>query len=427
MSVSAHALVHVGEPHDTYYCDTKNAMKQSIPVDYNTRYSQDFTNKGAGTSVITISPNAGIRHVVVTLGYDAGTLSSVAGYALERGWGYNAIEQVSFRIGGSSQYFLSGAQLLARNMRLVRTKEQKNSILSLGGTEVTPGSEAAPLAQYAYIPISVWAAPGEDGLGLPLSSDLLAQQIQITITLKPSTAFWINSPGGTQVPPPTQFNTAYAQIEQLEFKDRGMALSNRVDMDTHMYAFPLPTFDQQEFVFTSSVAGSLSGPGVKALTLSGFRSGEVKKIQVWCVRTANSADATFVPNPLLWEKPQAIEVLYMGLKYATYQNGSSAIWNLLDGTSPSAVDQSKIILGSAGTFAQSKGELSQWVELPFAQPTGADYESLVMTHGKEILNGIANLNIVLPDTATTSQYEVHVVYVYNASVGFSKSTAELIF
>jgi len=102
MSTSAHALVHVGELHDLYYCDTKNAMKQSIPVDYNTRYTQNLTNLTSGTSVTTISPNAGIRHVVAVLGYNAGNSAMAAlngAWGLERGWGYNAIEQISFRIG----------------------------------------------------------------------------------------------------------------------------------------------------------------------------------------------------------------------------------------------------------------------------------------------------------------------------------------
>jgi len=90
MSTSAHALVHIGEPHDLYYCDTQNAKKQSIPVDYNTRYTQNFTNLTSGVSVITISPNAGIRHVVAVLGYNGGNtqMSALNGaWALPRGWG----------------------------------------------------------------------------------------------------------------------------------------------------------------------------------------------------------------------------------------------------------------------------------------------------------------------------------------------------
>ena len=176
---SSQALVRVGEPLDMYYTDHENAKKQAIPVEYDTRYSQAFSNPNAGVSVFTLPPNQGVRHVLIVVGYSASQIASATAGgvgALERGWGYKAISQISFRIGGSSQYFLSGQQLLARNLRLCRTKEQRNSILSLGGQQVggIPGSPttATSVAQYAYIPVSIWAAPGEDELGVPLPTDL---------------------------------------------------------------------------------------------------------------------------------------------------------------------------------------------------------------------------------------------------------------
>jgi len=176
--MSAQALVRVGEPLDLYYCDKDNAKKQAIPVSYDTRYSQNLTNLTQGVSVFTIPPNQGVRHCIVVLGYSAAALAGQTGnYALEQGWGYNAIRQISFRIGGSSQYFLSGTQLLQRNLRLTRTKNQRDSLLSLGGQQcysapAGAGSGDFATAQYAYIPISIWAAPGEDELGLPLPTDL---------------------------------------------------------------------------------------------------------------------------------------------------------------------------------------------------------------------------------------------------------------
>jgi len=415
---SAHALVHIGEPHDLYYTDERNAMKQSIPVDYNTRYSQEFSNKASGVSVLVIPPNQGVRHALIVLGYSAASLASANGsFALERGWGYKAISQVSFRIGGSSQYFLSGDQLLARNLRLCRTKEQRNSILSLGGSEViSTGAGSISTDQFAYIPVSVWAAPGEDELGVPLPTDLLSQQVQLTCQLLPATQWWSNSPSfSPQVQPPSAFDTAYFQIEQFEMKDRGMALANRVDMNTHMYTMPLPTFDQQEVTFQLGPSAA-----VQPVVLTGFRAGEVKKVQIWCSPTNDAS------NDLNWSLPKAVTLLYAGLTYAVYNNGSSAIWNLMDGTAPAAVDQSKLILSPTAPFAfTSTPVLSQWVELPFAQPTGSDYEADILVHGKEITNGIVNLQVTLPDSTTA--WTLHVVYVYNCSVGFSKGSAELIF
>jgi len=426
---SSQALVRVGEPLDMYYTDHENAKKQAIPVEYDTRYSQAFSNPNQGVSVFTLPPNQGVRHVLIVLKYSAAqvTAATAGGVgALPRGWGYEAIQQISWRVGGSSQYFLSGSQLLARNLRLCRTKEQRNSILSLGGSQVGGNPAATTTAtttdQYAYIPVSVWAAPGEDELGVPLPTDLLSQQVQITCNLNAPNSYWLVNSTGTAPTIPSGFATAYFQVEQLQMKDRGMALANRINMNDHLYSMPLPTFDQQEVVFASqSAAAGVSIP----LTLTGFRAGEVKKIQVWLQPSgsvANVLPAGANPNSQVWVKPAAIEILYAGLKYATYQDGSSAMWCLLDGTAPAAVDASSLAISTTGWTSTSS--LSEWVELPFAQPTGSDYEADVLVHGKEITNGIVNMNVTLPDTNT---YDVHVVYVYNCTLGFSKGSAELIF
>ena len=85
---------------------------------------------------------------------------------------YNAIQQVSFRIGGSSQYFLTGQQLLARNLRMCRTKNQADSLFNLGGNALSQAADftaaGAGTGAYAYIPISIWSPPSEDELSVPL-------------------------------------------------------------------------------------------------------------------------------------------------------------------------------------------------------------------------------------------------------------------
>lgn len=419
---SAQALLRIGEPLDMYYVEGDNARKQSIPVEYDTRYIQAFSNPSSGVSVLTIPPNQGVRHCLIVLGYSAASISSQSGSrALERGWGYKAIEQISFRIGGSSQYFLTGDQLLARNLRLCRTAVQRDAILSLGGSECKVPADFA-VDQYAYIPVSIWCAPGEDELQLPLPTDLLSQQVQITAQLV-GNAFWSGPITGVGAPadvvPPAAFDTAYFQIEQLSMRDRGMGLANRVDMNTHMYSMPLPTFDQQEVLL------QLSGAANQPVVLTGFRAGEVKKLQVYLTRNDAAGAISAADNALRWYAPDSVEVLYAGLKYAQYNNGSSRMWNLLDGTAPAAVNQSA--LSVSGTAWTSVPVLSEWCELPFGQPSGSDYEADILVHGKEITNGIVNMNITPPQSVGASSWTLHVVYVYNSTLVFSRGTAELSF
>lgn len=419
--MSAQALVRIGSPLDLYYQDSDNARKQIIPTIVDTRYTQEFSNKSSGTSVFTIPPNQGLGQLLVVLGYSASSVNGQTGnYALARGWGYEAIEQISFRIGGSSQYFLTGSQLLARNLRLARTQSQRDALLQLGGSECKAATDFDDDVM-AFVPLSIWAATGEDELNLPLPSDLLSQQVQITVQLKPSSVFWHLASGGVPSAIPAAFDMAYFQVQQVQMKDRGMALANRVNMDTEMYSMALPTFDQFEAKF--QLSGNAGANIQQPVVLTGFRAGEVKKIQLYL--TLNSD----VANPNRLYPPKAVQMLYAGQVYANFQNGSSAIWNLINGTSPAAVNQSA--LTSALGVWSSTPVLAQWCELPLAQHTGSDYESDILTHGMEITNGIINLNIVPPVVAGTegvaNTWSLHVVYVYNCTLGFSKGTSDLIF
>jgi len=426
---SSQALARIGAPIDLYYADAENAKVQAIPVEYNTRFSQDFSNKGAGTSVFLIPPGNGLRHVVIAIGYNASSINTQTGSrALPRGWGYSAISQVSFRIGGSSQYFLSGQQLLARNMRLCRTQSQRDAILQLGGAECKVATDF-DVAQYAYIPVSVWAAPGDDGICLPLPADLLSQPVQVTCTLNPTSGFWtgpIAGFGGGDVAPPAQLDTATFTVEQFVMADKAMSLASRVDLNTHSYGMPLPSFDQQVFQAPLQV-----GLANQSVALSGFRAGEVTKLQIWLTKstTSSSAVATAVINPNLFYAPKEVTCLYAGVIFAQYLNGSSKIWNLLDGTAPAAVNQS-VLAVTGGAFVSSAG-LSQWAELPFAMPSGTDYEADVLRHGKQITNGIVNLQITPPDLeptdSTTTGWTLNVAYVYNATASFSKGSCDLVF
>jgi hypothetical protein len=427
---SSQALARIGAPIDLYYADAENAKVQAIPVEYNTRYSQEFSNKAAGVSVFLIPPGNGLRHVVIALGYNAATINTQTGSrALPRGWGYSAISQISFRIGGSSQFFLSGQQLLARNMRLCRTQNQRDAMLSLGGQECKVAADF-DVDQYAYIPVSVWASPSDDGICLPLPADLLSQPVQITAQLAPTSAFWtgpIPSFGGGDVAPPAAFDVANFTVEQFIMPDRAMSLANRVDLNTHSYGMPLPSFDQQVFQTRLTTDATISQPVV----LSGFRAGEVTKLQVWLTKTttSSSAVATAALNPNLFYAPAEATVLYAGVIYAQYLNGSSKIWNLLDGTAPAAANQSALAV-SGGAFVSS-GVLSQWAELPFAMPSGTDYEADVLRHGKQITNGIVNLQIKVPaleaSDSTTTGWLLNVAYVYNCTASFSKGSCDLVF
>ena len=198
--------------------------------------------------------------------------------------------------------------------------------------------------------------------------------------------------------------------------DRGMAIANHVDLNTHELLMPV-VFDQQELQVQIPVNSNvLTAP--YGATLTGFRSGQVKSIQCWLTKNSDTA------NPLIWYAPAAVTVLYAGTIYANYSvAGSSVMFNTLDGTKPPSVNNTALTVNAGASFTGAP-VTSQYALLPFANPTGDDYSAEVLTHGKPILNGLVNLQIVAP---TADAYTLHVTYIYNSTLVFSKSSAEFRF
>jgi hypothetical protein len=225
-------------------------------------------------------------------------------------------------------------------------------------------------------------------------------------------------------PPPASFDIGSFTIQQLCMTDRGMAISNHVDLNTHEYLMPV-TFHQQELQIPIPAASNVAG-GVP-VTLTGFRSGQVKSIQCWLTLNRTVAagftlaqQQTDAANQLVWIAPSAVTVLYAGTIFAQYLSGVSTFFNLLDGTKPPYVSTNQLSL--ATTPATSSSVLSTYVNLPFGNPgSGDDFSAEVKTHGKNILNGLVNLQIQTPDA---NPYTLHVQYIYNSTLVFSKSSCE---
>ena len=183
------------------------------------------------------------------------------------------------------------------------------------------------------------------------------------------------------------------------------------------------------------IRDSASTTTAQQVVLTGFRAGEVKSIQFFLQKNVipgTSATYDAAANPNAWYAPAQLVVLYAGLVYSNFLNGSAPIWSLLNGTAPDAVNQN-ILTSSGGTWsAGSNPQLSIWTNSKFAQPSGDDYTADVLVHGLEITNGIVNVQIIPPpytgvSAGVANAWTLHVIYNYNCTLGFSRGTADLIF
>jgi len=406
-------MVRPGDAVDLYYYDHQTAKKQCWPTTINTKFVQQFNNLSGGSSVFTIPPQQGIQDVVCS--FTLGALDAATGLALNRGWAYQMIKQVSYRYGGSSQYFLTGDQILQNALRAQPSREAASDLLLLGGQAALPADLTAS-AQYASVVLTLpHATPSGVGKAHPFPSDCLTQQIQITVELNPISSLFSVS-GASPSPVPTSLSSATFQVQQVMLNNAGDALARRVDLSENAYAFPAEFVQQKQTINLSSASGDQS------VVLTGFRSGEVKAIHCWLNRASDMTPGG-IQNPWNWVLPTKVEMTYAGDVYARFDSSSSTLWNLINGDKyPGA--QSINLVYTSGAYAGAS-QVSTWVELPFAQPFVNEDEHNVLVHGKPITNGIVNLVVATPYSA--ADWVLNVSYIYNTTLLFSQGTVDYVF
>ena len=429
LTESVQQLVRPGKCVDIYYPDPETSHKQCFRTSQNTRYVQDFTNLGQGSNTFVIPPNNGVQDMILSMGLPPGALTNLA---ICRGWAYALIKQISFRYGGSSQYFLTGQQVLQAALSQAANGASRDALLSLGGNFAAGSDFATQQFGYVWLPLP-HCIPTAEGKLPPLPSDLLTQQIMVTIELYPLSQIFSQGNAGGLGTIPSSLAVGRFQVQQVLLEDQGNALARRVDMTSHALSYPV-TFRQQEVAIQVAGGASITPAtaGTQTVTLTGFRSGEVKEIHCWL--TADSLNtptpaAGAVQNPFAWLPLENVEMTYAGEVYARGDFNSMQLLNLVNGRIPSQVND---VIVTAGTVPAATGSSDGWTVLPFGQTYYSPTAMSMYTAGKSITNGIVNLKFTIPKLQNgavlgTSTFTLHVSYIYNAVLTFSQGTVDYVF
>ena len=417
---------------DLYYPDPETAEKQCFRTTVNTKYVVQFASLTGGTNVLTLPPNMGAQDVLLVL-----TLPDISGantgLAVSQGWGYSLIRQISYRVGGSSQYFVTGLQNFQNCMRLAPNASARDALFTLGGAQISSaagwGANFSTL-RTAYVWLSLpWTKPTSAGKPPPLPTDLLTQQLQITVeTYGLSSIFSVQGGGASTVP--SGLTSAEFQIQQVQLNNAGDALARRVDMTTHSLSYPCE-FTQQEvqFPITGSSVYANNTAASQTISLTGFRSGEVKSLQMWLTLNANNAGSGGIVQPLVMYAPQNVVVTYAGDQYSRFDSGSSVAWNLINGVQTPVA--SGLVLSYAGGAYTGTASAYTWVDAPFAQAYNPVTAHSMYLSGKEITNGIIQIQFTLPyiapGVASAGPWTFHCSYIYNSVLVFSQGTADFAF
>lgn len=437
MSDSVQAMIRPGEPLDLYYYSGETSKKAAFPTTVNTKYQQQLNNLSGGSSTFLFPPNNGIQDVICTftfaaLGAQSGAFDNLA---LPTGWGYALIKSVSWRYAGTSQFFLTGDQLLQNALRDQTSKSSCTDLLNLGGNYAAGDNFLSSQTCNVVLRLPHATASGVNKQ-LPFPTDCLTSQVQIILELNNVGDIFTNASGAALPAAAQVLANGYFQIQQVMMNNQGDCLARRVDLSSKCYAFPCEFVQQKVVVSGNQIQFDPTGASqpVNTLVLSGFRAGQVKSLEVWL---SNNDDTLINPtarqaaskayNPFRWYVPVSVEMVYAGDIYARYNNGSGVLYGLLNGNKAPIVDLSTVNLNGS-VIGQPTPHSAQWLSLPFAQPLVDEDCHYILLHGRSITNGIINLNnFVLPPVASTAGWTLNISYIYNATILFSQGSCDYVF
>jgi hypothetical protein len=424
--MSIQSRMRLGDVKDVYYYGQKTLEKQAIPTVQDTRFLQALPSKTQGSSTFIISPDQGLSDVIVAFKLPRpvaeGGTQTYNGLAVPRAWGYKLINRVSVRYGGSSQYFWTGDQIFVENMREMTSPSTRDALVQLGGAECKKPADFQGDALYAYIPLNLPHSSPNGGLEKPnpFPTELLNQPVVITLELNAINSIFITAVPAvpSQSVAPIELEDAWFQTRMVHAHDAG-ALMRPMGSGAG-YSFPLKAFYQNQIdVPLQNTTES------QAVTLTGFRAGDVRSIFCW----VEDKSLTAAGNPYDFVLPRDIQLLYNGLVYQRYKGTSSMVWDIMASDVPAQFANSIISqsgTGVATTAFTSVAKMSNWLNLPFSQIYEQLSGSHLLVRGKEISNAVVNLELALPYTSA-SNFVLHVVYAYNALLFESSGSAEYVF
>jgi len=418
---SIQEMVRPGDALDVYYYSGETSKKQAFPTTVNTKYVQNFNNLTGGANTFLFPPQCGLQDIVVTMRMPS--ITSNAGLALPSGWAYGLVKSCSFRYAGTSQFLLSGDQLLQNALRDQTSRASCDDLINIGGNYASGADLLTPQVASIVLRLPHASASGVNK-ALPFPTDCLTQQVQIILELNNISEIWTNTTGSDLPTACRSLAFAQFQCQQIMFNNMGDSLARRVDLSSKAYAFPCE-FVQQKI----TVGNNLLEQG--SIVLSGFRAGSCKNIQIYLTRNDDNLPSYSRGgnpyNPNKWYAPLSVEMVYAGDIYARYDNGVGQLFNLINSNKASAFDIAEVVTDEV-SVSTPKPFLSQWLELPFSQPLCDEDSHYILMHGRAITNGIINLNnLVLPNVSAPSGWTLNVSYVYNATLLFSQGSVDYVF
>lgn len=400
---------------DDIYYSAINTTVQLSEVTYNTgRLKISLSNALFGGQAQVLIPNSSLlSQCFLHL-----ELPDVAetNQAICRGWGYAAIEQVSFLFGSSnvSQIAISGQSLWQSIAGQCETEEKRSEMLHLGGEEVIAPT-GAPLQADLLIPLP-WSAANGLNAKLPFDTSLLSNPITIQISFRPASAIY----GGTAARP-TGFSPATMIMRQgdLANKDQSMRtmMMRRPEL---MYAYP---FIHKQQYTQAPFTGSTDVANPNNIPLLAFINADLVGMTIGIVRASRySPTASSTPSPFAYDNLSNIQLSFNGLIMYDAPGRAYKLYGIDSQVGAPKVLNSVVNAGNTTPFTSGPVD-TYTLYIDFSRIRSLAFEGKYANVWR-----IGNNTLTLRfNTETTEQYNIFATYFYNGVAEISNGETRVYF
>jgi len=413
---SVQKMLLPGECVDTYYAGVSNTEKQCFPAKVQNKFYVDLNSKTPGSSsTVTFNPNQGVTDIMLELQLpDLSGVFVSNGLALQPGWGYRAIANISYRYATASQWFVESAQHFISVIDSVEDFVKRDTLIQLGGQALVSAADFAdPVKRTAYVYIKIPSNTPNHKKHLPYPSDLTTQPLQLTIQLEDwARLFRIGA--GSIASNLQLYNVARVNFRQVELDNSNDLLAKRVDMTEKIAVYPLDRYEQRQVSIGLDNTGNQ-----QSVQLTGFRSGQISHIVLFAVNKDLASG-----NGLLFSELSNVVLTINGDVRYDARDGASVFWDTVTNPLPSIFNTSLVASTGANNGSASTAS-SYYVKIPLGQEASKMNHGYELTDGYSIMNSVLNLQVQVP--ANTNGYTLFAAYWYRSALTFANGNVDFVF
>lgn len=405
------------------------------------RFTASLNSTALGSSSqIVIPSNSMLSSMWLEITFDL-----LANCFVNDGWGYNAIQSISYIWGSSStsQLTIQNHSIITSLLNGCQTAEARNEILYQGGQATKAVSSLTPTTITASVLLPFpWSTSADNGSEqFPFDLSLLAggQPIIVRIDFVSNPYSFVGGPG-TNVNSIKGFKTAQIVFVNVEMSDQSHSLSNSIRADPGMYsAYPMRHIQSfQSSNFVSPKAGSVYGGRESApitIPLTSFLRSDLTAMTFSLLNISDLVGDQSKAGGFRPKEWSDVTLEYNGVALYRCPNYSyQAPWVSSRGSVGAGYYEMAEFLPVPGLVSDSAGAVTTDVfyylanYLPPRNGMKSAFRSPTeISSVPRYPNQVVTLSFRVPETTAEATYVVAVTYTYQALVETSQSGVSIIF